>query len=215
MIRFYYGSGSSYSWRVQLALEEKGLPYEPVLLSFSAGDHRKPEHLARSPHGKVPALIDDGVTLYESSAIVEYLEDRYHAPALMPAEPAARARVRIEEIECVLYFGEAFGAVARQAFFTPPERRDAAALEAARAGVAGQLRTLETRASAQGGEFIAGKALSRADLAWLPFVEITARAGVDLDRSDIPWLLAWRERMRARPSYPRSYPPHWRERRQT
>ena len=65
MIRFYYASGSPFSWRVQLVLEEKRLPYEPVLLSFSKGEVKSPEHLARSPHGKVPALTDDGLTLYE------------------------------------------------------------------------------------------------------------------------------------------------------
>jgi glutathione S-transferase len=211
MIRFYYGSGSPYSWRVQLALEEKGLPYEPILLSFEKGEHRRPEHLARSPHGKVPALADDGVVLYESSAIAEYLEERYPDVPLLPPDAPARARVRIEEIECVLYFGEAFRPLARQAFFTPPERRDAAALEAAREEVRRQLRALEARAAGHGGAWVAGAALSRADLAWLPFVEIAARAGADL-APDTPWLLAWRERLRARPSWERSYPPHWRRR---
>jgi len=97
MIRFYYGSGSPFSWRVQLVLEEKGLAYEPVLLSFEKGEHKSPAHLARSPHGKVPALEDDGVSLYESSAIVEYLEERYPRTPLLPPDPAERARVRIEE----------------------------------------------------------------------------------------------------------------------
>jgi hypothetical protein len=45
----------------------------------------------------------------------------------------------------------------------------------------------------------------------LPFVEIAARAGADLDPAAMPWLVGWRSRMRARPSYDRSYPPHWRK----
>src|SRR5438094_4989330 len=153
MIRFYYGSGSPFSWRVQLALEEKGLAYEPVLLSFQKGEHKSPEHLARSPHGKVPALTDDGLTLYESSAIVEYLEERYPTPPLMPADPAARALVRIEELECLLYLAETFRGVARQMFFTPPEQRDAAALEAARADVRSQIERLAARAAGRRGRF--------------------------------------------------------------
>jgi glutathione S-transferase len=103
MIRFYYGSGSPFAWRVQLALEEKKLAYEPVLLSFQAGDLKKPDYLRISPHGKVPALVDDGLALYESQAIVEYLEERYPERPLLPRDPAGRARVRIEELECVLY----------------------------------------------------------------------------------------------------------------
>jgi glutathione S-transferase len=210
VIRFWYGSGSPFSWRVQLVLEEKRLPYEPILLSFEKGEHKTQEHLARSPHGKVPALADDGVGLYESSAIVEYLEERYPEPSLLPRDPASRARVRIEELECLLYFGERFIAVARQVFFTPPERRDPAAIEAARDEVRGRLGELEARAGKRGGEYVVG-ALSRADFTWLPFVEIAARAGADLDPGRMPWLVAWRSRMRARPSYDRSYPPHWRK----
>ena len=211
MIRLYYGSGSPFSWRVQLALEEKKLPYEPVLLSFAQGDVKSPAHLARSPHGKVPALTDDGTTLYESSAIVEYLEEQYPQPPLMPPDPAARAQVRIEELECLLYFAEPFLRIARQVFFTPPEKRDGAAIEAGRADARQQLERLEARAVQHGSEFVVGDRLTRADLAWLPFVEIAARAGVDLDPARTPWLAGWRTRLRARPSYDRSYPPHWRE----
>jgi glutathione S-transferase len=211
MIRFYYASGSPFSWRVQLVLEEKGLPYEPVLLSFDKGDVKSPEHLARSPHGKVPALSDDGVTLYESTAIVEYLEERYPTAALLPADPVARAFLRVEELECVDYLATAFRAVARQAFFTPPEQRDAAALESATGEVRHEIERLEERAAGRHGTFILGDTLTRADLTWLPFIELAARAGVPLEAARTPWLVAWRERMRARPSYDRSYPPHWRK----
>ena len=210
MIRFYYGSGSPFSWRVQLALEEKGLAYEPVLLSFDKGEHKSPEHLARSPHGKVPALADDGVTLYESSAIVEYLEERYPRPPLLPAEPAARAQVRIEEIEAVQYFADRFIALARQVFFVPADRRDPAAVEAARGELRKLLEELDVRAGKRKGAYVVGDALTRADLAWLPFVELAGRAGVEPD-ARMAWLLDWRGRMRARPSYERSYPPHWRK----
>ena len=210
MIHFYYGSGSPYSWRVQLLLEEKGLSYEPVLLSFQKGEHKSPEHLARHPHGKVPALRDGNLVLYDSTPIVEYLEERYPSPAFLPADPAARALVRVEESEAVVYFGKAFRALARQAFFTPPEGRDPAALEDATAAVRTELARLDVRAAERGGDHVAGPALTRADLAWLPFVELAGRAGVDIEAAAAPWLFEWRERMRARPSYARSDPPHWR-----
>src|SRR5262245_31031558 len=197
MIRFWYGSGSPFSWRVQLVLEEKRLAYEPVLRSFEKGEHKAPEHLLRSPHGKVPALADDGVTLYESSAIVEYLEERYPVPPLLPREPAARATVRIEELECLLYFAERFLGLARPVFFTPPDRRDPAVIATAHEQVLQQFATLERRAASRGGEYLAGDA-SRADFTWLPFVEIAARAGADLDPGTMPWLVAWRRRLRAR-----------------
>lgn len=209
MIRFYYASGSPFSWRVQLALEEKGIPYEAVLLRFDRGELKTPEYLARSPHGKVPALDDGAVSLYESAAILEYLEEKFPKPPLLPAEPAARALVRIEELEATDYFIGQFRPVARELFFTPAERRDAAALAAGQAATYAELDRLEARVAARGGPWIAGDGFTRADTTWLPFVEIAGRAKVDLDAARTPRLVAWRERMRARPGYARSYPPLW------
>jgi glutathione S-transferase/maleylpyruvate isomerase len=119
--------------------------------------------------------------------------------------------VRIEELECLEYFADRFLAAARLVFFTPAERRDPAAIEAARAELRQRLAELERRAAGRGGEYVVG-ALSRADFTWLPFVEIAARAGADLEAATTPpWLVSWRTRMRGRPSYERTYPPHWRE----
>ena len=73
----YYGSGSPYAWRVQLALEHKALPYERKILSFSDRDTHKPEFLALNPRHRVPVLVDGDFVLYESNAIVEYLDDAY------------------------------------------------------------------------------------------------------------------------------------------
>src|SRR5512144_2781732 len=99
MLRFFYASGSPFAWRVHLALEEKGLDYEGTLLSFQAGDLKKPDYVAISPHAKVPALVDGETSLYESQPILEYLEERHPARPLLPPDPAARALVRIEETE--------------------------------------------------------------------------------------------------------------------
>jgi len=206
--KFFYASGSPFAWRVHLVLEEKGIPYEGVLLSFQAGDLKKPEYLAISPHAKVPALTDGATSLYESQPIVEYLEERHPERPLLPADPAARALVRIEEVEATLYFIEAFGTVAREVFFTPPEKRDATKVAAARAQTRARIAELEARAAARGGDWVLGPGHTRADTTWLPFVEIAERGGVPLH--ELPWLAAWRERMHARPSYEATYPPHWR-----
>lgn len=211
MIRFYYASGSPFAWRVQFALEEKRISYEPVLMSFQAGDLKKPAYLAISPHGKVPALTDGDVALYESQAILEYLEERYPETPLLPSAAGARALVRVEEMECVFYFAEAFIKAGRQVFFTPPEQRDQAALDEATAVVRTQLGEMERRAASRGGDFFMGSSFTRADVSWTPFVEIAGRAGIDVDATTMPWLSAWRARMRERPAYARSYPPHWRK----
>jgi glutathione S-transferase len=211
MIEFYYGSGSPWAWRVQLVLEEKGLAYDKKMLSFGAGDQKKPEYLAMNPHGKVPVLTDGDVTLYESQAILEYLEEAYPKPAMLPVGAGARARVRIEEIECTIYLNDAFRGLAQIVFFTPEEKRDPKTLAERRADVRAEIVRLDRRAAGRGGDFVMGPTLSRADTTWIPFIEIAGRAGVAIDPAATPWVAAWQQRVRSRRSYQNSYPPHWRK----
>ncbi len=75
--------------RARWALEEAGIPYE--VRQIPQDDQRLPPHLALQPFGQVPVLLDGDVTLFESGAIVQYVAER--SPALLPTEPAARARV--------------------------------------------------------------------------------------------------------------------------
>jgi len=82
---------SNYYNKVKIALLEKGVPFEEAHLYPS----QKEPVLRISPMGKVPALeLDDGTTIAESGVIVEYLEDAYPEPALLPRDPVARAKVR-------------------------------------------------------------------------------------------------------------------------
>ena len=209
-LRFYYVSGSPFAWRVWLALEEKGLSYTANRLAATTEDLRSPEHLARSPHGKVPALEDGTTCLYESTVILEYLEERYPERSLLPNASADRAAVRIEELECILYLAPEFQRVAQQVFFRPPESQDVKVIEEATSALLAQAFRLETRLRQRGHTFVVGETLTRADTTWLPFIEILGRAKIDLPENGFPLILAWRERMRARPSYNKTYPPHWR-----
>ena len=106
MIDLYYLSGSPYAWRVLLALEHKKLQYKRIDLSFENGDFKSESYLALNPRGKVPVLVDEGVTLYESPAILEYLEDKYRDSGnnLLPKEVGERAISRriINEIDVYL-----------------------------------------------------------------------------------------------------------------
>jgi glutathione S-transferase len=62
-LTLYYGSGSPYAWRAQLGLEHKALAYDLQILSFSAGDTRKPEFMALNPRHQVPVLVDGDFVL--------------------------------------------------------------------------------------------------------------------------------------------------------
>jgi len=96
MLRLYTYFRSSAAYRVRIALHLKGLPFEalPVHLLRGGGEQHAPAFAALNPAELVPVLEDSGLVLTQSLAIIEYLEERHPVPALLPAEPAARARVR-------------------------------------------------------------------------------------------------------------------------
>jgi glutathione S-transferase len=87
-----------YSWprssgtRVAWALEELGLPYEYVELDGKKLEHRSPQYLAINPHGKVPAMVDKELTLFESGAIVLYLGDKYGVEKKLWPDGSGQAR---------------------------------------------------------------------------------------------------------------------------
>jgi maleylpyruvate isomerase len=88
----YWRSGTSH--RTRIALHLKGLSFTHVTVDLRARQHKEPDFLARNPQGLVPALEVDGVFLNQSPAILEWLEETYPAPPLLPSAPIERAQVR-------------------------------------------------------------------------------------------------------------------------
>jgi glutathione S-transferase len=87
-----YGGQRSRAAIVQWYLEELGVPYEFVTLDMQAGEHRQPAYLAINPMGKVPALVEGELRLWESGAILLYLSDRYSHPPLTGEQRALLAQ---------------------------------------------------------------------------------------------------------------------------
>jgi maleylacetoacetate isomerase len=85
---------SSASYRVRIALALKGLSFEPRFVHLVRGEQRSAEYLAINPEGLVPTLVDDGETITQSLAIIDYLEETHPVPPLLPRTPRARAFVR-------------------------------------------------------------------------------------------------------------------------
>jgi maleylpyruvate isomerase len=93
-VKLYDYFRSSAAFRVRIALHYKGLPYESVSKKLRDGEHRAADYRAVNPQALVPALDDGGVVIAQSIAIIEYLEETYPTPPLLPRGAADRATVR-------------------------------------------------------------------------------------------------------------------------
>ena len=94
MLKLYNFFRSGTSHRLRIVLNLKGLAYEYVPVDLRSEQHLGAEYKALNPQGLVPALVEDGRVLIQSPAIIEWLEERYPSPALLPADAEGRARAR-------------------------------------------------------------------------------------------------------------------------
>jgi glutathione S-transferase len=197
----YYGSGSPYAWRAWLALEHKGVSYEVKTLSFAAGDLSTSEFLALNPRRRVPVLVDDGFVLYESAAIVEYIEERWPAgPPLFAADIRERAVQRRMVREADQYLA---GTIERVAAGDQAEE--------ARSDLQQELAHWESVIS---GDYFSG-ALSAVDITVYPFLALVRRIasrqpGFAEAGLIGPRLSGWVDRMHALSIVQKTWPPHWR-----
>jgi glutathione S-transferase len=208
---FYYGSGSPYAWRVWLALEHKGIDYELRTMSFSAGDLRKPEFRAVNPRGKLPAITDGDFALYESVAIVEYLDEQYGGPRVFPLDVRERARVRRLVQEADQYYAVAMDRLVDEVLFKPQDQWEQARIDAARESLVQELATWERLVA---GPWLAGDTVSAADFTLYPLIALTLRMqkrkpDLDVRAAVGPVLGAWMQRVEALPILRKTWPPHW------
>ena len=193
--------GSPFGRAVLIALEEKGAAYR--LAAVAPGTLRSPEHTARHPFARVPVLEHDGFRLYETQAILRYLDRVLPAPPLTPVD--ARRAARMDQLMAIndwyLFQGVAnvigFQRVVgpRLLGLTPDETAIAAAMPKAR--------TVFTELSALLGRqpFLVGEAFTLADVLLAPQLDfLSATLEWAVLTADTPHLCAWLERVRARPS---------------
>lgn len=188
------GPLSMFGAKVEIAAHEKGIDFERVMVPFSQQRGYEPKHpdvLRINPKRQVPVLIDGNLEIFDSTQIFEYLEDLKPQPALWPAQPAARAVARqLEHGSDEVYFPHVVRLMGLER--TP----DDPAAQAARAEAAQYYRRMERVLADR--DFLAG-AYSYADIAFYMAQLFGARKGAPMT-DDTPNLLAWRERMTARPA---------------
>ncbi len=200
MIQLYSGPLSLFSAKVRIALAEKNLPYERIDVPFNGGTGYTPKHpevVARNPKAQVPVLVEGDVSLYDSTIIIEYLEDRYPEPPLLPCDPAAKALCRQSEAASDEILFPHVLELIREVFYKPdPTSRDTAKIDAARAAIQVLYVELETRLATRThlcGEF------SVADVAYFLTVLFATRLGAAPPES-LRNLQNWLTRISARPA---------------
>ena len=203
MIDLYYWPTPN-GHKITLFLEETGLPYRIVPVDIGAGDQFKPEFLALSPNNRMPAIVDhapaDGgepVSVFESGAILQYLAEK--TGRLLPT--AVRERKAVLEWLCWQLGG--FGPMLGQNHhFTryAPEKVPYA-IERYQRETARLYGVLDRRLAGRG--FIAGDALSIADLACHPWA--VSHAWHHIDLGDYPEVRRWHDALAARPAFMRAY----------
>lgn len=181
-MKMYGNWRSAAAFRVRIALNLKGVPYEETFLDLDAGEQFDPEFLKINPQGAVPALFDgDGPPLTQSLAILEYLEETHPEPALLPSDPRERARARslADLVACdthPLYVPRVRNFLMEH-YGLPRERM----MEFVRHAMTTGLRTLEKRLTDEPGtgRYCQGEAVSHADLCLVSLWVGTAVFAVD------------------------------------
>lgn len=209
-IKFYYGLGSPFSWNVWLVLEHKQLLYEFNLLSLQNGELKHPAYLAINPHGKAPAIIDDGFALWETSTIVEYLDEEYPDNPVFPCTIKDKAKVRRLSAEASNYLYPPLRRLMEQTLLRSDKIGDSAVIEAAMNDLKHELSYFNDRLE---NNYFAGE-LSAADFTIYPLLALIRRIHRQLPELGAGTLLQakldrFMQRIEQLPYYSKTYPPHW------
>jgi maleylpyruvate isomerase len=190
-MKLYTFFRSSASYRVRIALNLKGLDYEhaPIHLRRGGGEQFSPAYKAKNPQALVPALEDGGRPLTQSLAIIEYLEERYPEPPLLPKDPADRAAVRAMALAIACEVHPLQNLKVLNYVKGELKQDEAAANRWAQHWIALGLAALEqiVLAAPKPGKFCFGDAPTLADLCLVPQLGNARRFGCDL--SGIPTLV--------------------------
>lgn len=197
---FYYGRVSGNSARAAFGLFESGADFRPRLIDAPGGQNRLPDYLAINPMGKIPALVDGAMVLWESNAINWYAAEKHPEARLLPASIEGRAAA-----QRWLFFQAAHVSPACLPIFRATNQRvmafwkaqgDPQAAEAGRKELARFLPVLE--AALDGRDWLE-REFSLADVAYAPHLLLIVEGGFDL--SPYPRVRSWLERLLARPAW--------------
>lgn len=190
MLTFYYHPLSPFARRVWIALLEKGLAFEPVVVNLN-GDQFQPEFLALNPFHHVPVLVDGSLRILESLAILDYLEAQYPTPSLVPQSPEAIAKMRMVQMVAT---NELMSQLPPWVLNPEPTQ------------ITEELQRILIFLSEQLGDapFFGGDGISLADITVGTVLPLLHRLGLDFN--DYPAIATWYHQITARPAWDETNP---------
>jgi glutathione S-transferase len=198
-----YGPGySTYTRTARLALEEKGVSYKLVEVDFLRGAAKTPEHLSRHPFGKVPILEHGDLKLYETAAIVDYVDSAFPGPPLQPKDARARARMlQVIGVVVSYIYAPMVGQILVERLIKPVlgQTTDQTAVESGMRRLRKGLGVLEQLF--EGPSFMIGSSISLADLYLVPMWAFFLQTPEgEATAPTLPRLAKWWAAMSERPS---------------
>jgi glutathione S-transferase len=176
-IDLYWGSGSTYCWRVLLALKHKGLEYRSHPLKFDQQEHQAPQMLAMNPRGRLPVLRDGDYVVFESVAILYFLDRKYPEPPLFGRSAEEGGVIMRVVCEYQAYAEPSLMQLVEHFLYPRDPRLDAGLAEVmseAMHRVASEARTIERRLAQS--EWVVGESISAADMVIYPDIRLLLRA---------------------------------------
>jgi glutathione S-transferase len=172
-IELYWGSGSAYCWRVMLALEHKQLRYTSHQLKFDQQEHKAPQMLAMNPRGQLPVLRDGDYVVFESVAILYYLDRKYPEPPIFGLSPEEAGVIMRVICEYQAYAEPSLMQIVQEMLYVrEPQLNDDT--HAAMQRVASEARTIERRLAQS--DWVVGEHFSATDMVIYPDIRLLLRA---------------------------------------
>jgi len=200
-MKIYGNALSTCTRRVLMTLAEKQASYEFVTLDFAKGEHKKPEHVARHPFGQMPVLEEGGYTLFESRAIMRYIDETVPGQSLTPRDPKHHGLmeqwISVESED----FNPGISTIVFQAMFVPMMggKSDTGKIDEAKKKLEPCLAVLDKHLAK--GPHLLGDQFTLADISYMPYMEY----GVQTPAKDMllghAHLAAWWKRISERPTW--------------
>lgn len=187
--------------KVLTTLAEKNHTAEFVLVDITQGAHKSPQYMAKHPFGVIPYFEDDGFSMYESRAIIRYLDARLPGTKLTPGDLPSLGRmeqwISVEQS----YFSPNAMAIVMEMFFKPMRggKPDMDKVNHGRDGAARALDAADRALMTQA--YLAGDTFSLADVCWLPYMQYLSATPHGALIGERPHVKSWWQRISTRPSW--------------